>query len=256
MSPSLNVRMNIQNKIFASFGVVITLMIVVFVVGMWGLNSMASHTTEIVTKDLPEDIGVRELEVLVLEQTATYADFVITEHDEDLETIEHETEAVHEHFATLEEEFQDNEELLELLSIIEREYVSFVEAGDELVDLVHEQASKEEIIHELELLGEEEVLLEEELEVLANAVEHQIDVAYQQALDAKTLATRLAFSGLVLAGALGLMLKRSIVGPVNRVKDTARELADNVLPRLSEVASAVGKVISPGRPILSSLRPR
>ena len=73
MSPSLNVRMNIQNKIFASFGVVITLMIVVFVVGMWGLNSMASHTTEIVTKDLPEDIGVRELEVLVLEQTATYA---------------------------------------------------------------------------------------------------------------------------------------------------------------------------------------
>jgi len=159
MSPSLNVRMNIQNKIFASFGVVITLMIVVFVVGMWGLNSMASHTTEIVTKDLPEDIGVRELEVLVLEQTATYADFVITEHDEDLETIEHETEAVHEHFATLEEEFQDNEELLELLSIVEREYVSFVEAGDELVDLVHEQASKEEIIHELELLGEEEVLL-------------------------------------------------------------------------------------------------
>gem|GEM_PF-5072012 len=87
-------------------------------------------------------------------------------------------------------------------------------------------------------------------------MEHQIDVAYQQALDAKTLATRLAFSGLVLAGALGLMLKRSIVGPVNRVKDTARELADNVLPRLSEVASAVGKVISPGRPILSSLRPR
>jgi methyl-accepting chemotaxis protein len=233
--------MNIQNKIFASFGVVITLMIVVFVVGMWGLNSMASHTTEIVTKDLPEDIGVRELEVLVLEQTATYADFVITEHVEDLETIEHETEAVHEHFATLEEEFQDNEELLELLSIVEREYVSFVEAGDELVDLVHEQASKEEIIHELELLGEEEVLLEEELEVLANAVEHQIDVAYQQALDAKTLATRLAFSGLVLAGALGLMLKRSIVGPVNRVKDTARELADNVLPRLSEVASAVGE---------------
>jgi CHASE3 domain sensor protein len=68
MSPSLTVRLNIQNKIFASFGIVISLMIAVFVTGLWGLTSMASNTTEIVTKDLVEDVAVRELEVLILEQ--------------------------------------------------------------------------------------------------------------------------------------------------------------------------------------------
>jgi hypothetical protein len=43
-------------------------MIAVFVTGLLGLTSMASNTTEIVTKDLVEDVAVRELEVLILEQ--------------------------------------------------------------------------------------------------------------------------------------------------------------------------------------------
>jgi methyl-accepting chemotaxis protein len=244
MSPSLTVRLNIQNKIFASFGIVISLMIAVFVTGLWGLTSMASNTTEIVTKDLVEDVAVRELEVLILEQTATYGDFIITEHEEDLEIIEQESEAVFEHFALLEEEFHGNEELLGLLSEVEHKYDGFMEAGDELLRLVQAHASKEEIIHELELLEAEEVLLEEELEALSKVVEHRIVVAYHSALDSKSLATNLSIGGLVLAivltGAMGLMLKRSIVGLVNRVRDTAQDLAGNVLPRLNEVAAAVG----------------
>ena len=77
-------KLNIQTKLLGAFGLMIALMIAVFAVGFWGMNTIANDTTEIVTVDLVEDIGVRELEVLILEQTATYEDFVITGNEEDL----------------------------------------------------------------------------------------------------------------------------------------------------------------------------
>ena len=51
-------KLNIQTKLLAAFGLMIALMIVVFSVGFWGLNTVISDTTEIVTVDLPEGIGV------------------------------------------------------------------------------------------------------------------------------------------------------------------------------------------------------
>ena len=191
-------KLNIQTKLLGAFGLMIALMIAVFGVGFGGMNTIANDTTEIVTVDLVEDIGVRELEVLILEQTATYEDFVITGDEEDLVTIEHETEAVHEHFTTLEEEFHGDAEMLELLGVVEDEYVVFLEAGDALVALVQANASKEDIIHELELLEADERLLQEELGLLTAAVEHNIQLAYEDALANKSLATNIAIGTLIV----------------------------------------------------------
>ena len=80
-------KLNIQTKLLGSFGLMIALMIAVYGVGLWGLNTVINDTTEIVTVDLVEDIGVRELEVLILEQTATYENFVITGNEADLTAI-------------------------------------------------------------------------------------------------------------------------------------------------------------------------
>jgi CHASE3 domain sensor protein len=145
----VEVKLKIQTKLLGAFGI----MIAVFGGGFWGMNSLASQTTEIVTLDLVEDVAVRELEVLILEQTATYEDFIITKNEEDLEKIEHEIESVNEHFVHLEELFAHDEEILELLTEIEDEYLVFLQSGDAIIELVHAGAGNEAIIHELELGG-------------------------------------------------------------------------------------------------------
>ncbi|MCH8817888.1 MAG: HAMP domain-containing protein [Chloroflexi bacterium] len=234
-------KLNIQTKLLGAFGVMIVLMIAVFGVGFWGLSSVAGHTTEIVTEDLVQDVGVRELEVLILEQTATYEDFIITENEEDLVDIEHETEAVFEHFDVLEEEFHGNDELLALLFEVEDEYDIFLAAGDELIDLVHSGAGDEAIIHELELLEEDERLLEEELGVLATAVEHKIDVAFAEALDAKSLATSIAIGALVIAAltgaALAIFLSRGMAGGMGQMLRAAEGMAEGDLNQTLNVTS-------------------
>ena len=138
---------SIQCKLLGSFGLMLALMFVVFGIGFWGLNSVAGHTEEIVLEELPEDIGIRELEVLIAEQRATYEDFIITEKEHALVIIERETNAVHEHFNTLEAAFLRNgndDELLELLYIVKDEYVRFLAAGDELINLVQSDAGDED----------------------------------------------------------------------------------------------------------------
>ncbi|MCH7971016.1 MAG: HAMP domain-containing protein, partial [Chloroflexi bacterium] len=236
-------KLNIQTKLLGAFGLMIALMIAVFGVGFWGMNTIANDTTEIVTVDLVEDIGVRELEVLILEQTATYEDFVITQKEEDLITIEHETEAVHEHFTALEEEFHGDAEMLELLDAVEDEYVVFLEAGDELVALVQANASKEDIIHELELLEADERLLQEELGLLTAAVEHNIELAYEDALANKSLATTIAVGVLIVsalvATAIALVISRGLAGGIGKMLRAAEELAEEILPELVMVTEAV-----------------
>jgi CHASE3 domain sensor protein len=116
-------KLNIQTKLLGAFGLIIVLMIAVFGVGFWGLNTVSDHTAVIVVEDLVEDIAVRELEVLILEQTATYADFVITENEEYLAVIEHEIEEVREHFDDLHVLFGHNDEALELLSTVEHGHI-------------------------------------------------------------------------------------------------------------------------------------
>ncbi|MCH7983947.1 MAG: HAMP domain-containing protein [Chloroflexi bacterium] len=235
-------KLNIQTKLLGAFGLMIALMIAVFGVGFWGMNTIANDTTEIVTVDLVEDIGVRELEVLILEQTATYEDFVITGNEEDLVAIEHETEAVHEHFTALEEEFHGDAEMLELLYVVEDEYVVFLEAGDALVALVQANASKEDIIHELELLEADERLLEEDLGLLTAAVEHNIQLAYEDALANKSLATKIAIGTLIvsalIAAGLALVISRGLAGGMGQMLRAAQGMAQGDLEQNIDVKSS------------------
>ena len=236
-------KLKLQTKLLGAFGVMIVLMIGVFGVGFWGMSTIANDTTEIVTVDLPEDIGVRELEVLILEQTATYENFVITGNEEALTRIEHEIESVFEHFAELEEEFHGNNEALKLLFTVVDEYDVFLEAGDELVARVQSGASKEAIIEELELLEADERLLEEELELLAHHVEAAIAEAYEDVLAAKSNAVNIAIGALVVSIIAGLgggfYLSRTISRGVNAVANSATELAENTLPALAALTKAV-----------------
>ena len=102
-------------------------------------------------------------------------------------------------------------------------------AGDELVSRVHSGTSDEAVIEELELLGTDERLLEEELEILAATVEHKIEVAYAEALGAKSLATKIAIVSLVVAAlvgaALALALARGMAGGMRQMLNAAEAAA-------------------------------
>ncbi len=238
-------KLNIKTELLGTFGLMIALTALVFAVGFWGMSSVASHTTDIVTRDLVEDVLVRELEVLILEQTATYENFVITKNEEALATIEQETEAVLLHFEEVTEEFHGNVELLDLLHAVEGEYTVFLEAGDELVHLVHANADHEAIVHELELLEADEKLLEEELELLASKVEHNIEVAYDEALQSKSTATYIALGSLVvsiIAGfAVAYLVARSISSGVINVANSANVLATETFPALMSLTRDVAQ---------------
>ncbi len=60
-------NLSIRAQLIGGFGIAIALLIAVFGVAFWGMNSMASATDEIVLEDVPADVAVRELEKLVLE---------------------------------------------------------------------------------------------------------------------------------------------------------------------------------------------
>jgi len=236
-------KLNVQTKLLSAFGLFVVLMLGIFGAGFWGMNTIATHTDEIVLKDFPEDIAVRELEILVLEQTATYEDFIITKDPHDLEKIEHEIEAVVEHFTFLEHEFEGNAELTEMLREIEGEYDKFVEAGEVLISLVSNNASHEEIVSELKIVQHEELLLEEELVALAHRVEENVEHAYHEALAAKSMATNIALAALILsaiaATSIGFYIARAISNGVKSVSAAADDIATSVLPQLVTVTESV-----------------
>ena len=236
-------KLNIQTKLLAAFGLMIVLMIAVFGVGFSGMSNLSNHTETIVKEDLVEDVAIRELEVFVLEMTTSYANFVITQHEEDLNEIEHEIAGVYEHFDKLEGLFDKKPELLKLLWVVEDEYEIFMEAGDELVLLVQSGASDAEIVHELGLLDQDALALEEDLDIVATHVEEVIVVAYDEAVQAKSSANVMAITVLIVSSIVGagiaFWIARSISTGVKSVSAAAEELADEILPQLVMVTEAV-----------------
>ena len=236
-------KLDIRTKLLGGFGLVIVLLIAVFVAGFVGLNSVASATDRIVHEELPEDIGVRELEVLVLEQTATYLDFAITKDQEDLTIIEHESEAVLEHILELKAEFEGDAHLTELLLVFAEEYDSFLAEGKVFTDEVQDGVTGAVLINELHTLEAKEVLLEEELQELATVIEEQIEEAFQGAESAHSTATTISIILMVIATAIalavGYLLSRSISNGVNKVRGVLDTLSTVTLPRLQTVTAAV-----------------
>ena len=235
-------KLNIRTKLLGSFAVMIVLIIAVFGVGFWGMSNIASHTDTIVHRDLVEDVAVRELEVLILEQTATYEDFVITENEEDLDIIAHEIEEVNHKLHELNELFEHDHELLELLSVVEHEYEAFLHAGDELIHLVQAHASKDEIIHELHIVTAEKDLLEEELVELSHKVEAGIEHGYQEAVAAKSTSTTIAVIVLIAAAIIGtgiaLYIARALAGGIGQVLKASEAIAEGDLDQKINVKSS------------------
>ena len=235
-------KLDIRTKLLGGFGLVIVLLIAVFVAGFVGLNSVASATDRIVHEELPKDIGVRELEVLILEQLATYADFAITKDPEDLAVIEHETEEVFDHILELEAEFAGDAHLTELLVVFAEEYDSFLAEGKVFTDEIQDGVTGAVLINQLHVLEAEEVLLEEELQELAAIVEEQIEEAFQGAEAAHSTATTISIILMVIAtivaGGVGYLLSRSISGGVNQVGDGLRRISEGDLNAEVNVTSS------------------
>ena len=239
-----SMKLNIRSKFLVAFGIMIVLMMAVFGAGYWGLNIVTGQTEEIATQELQEDIAVRELEVLILEQTATYQSFVITENEDDLTAIRRQSLDVYEHFDLLRDVMamdDDDDELIVLLSIAEDEYVLFVAAGDALVSLVQESAPDETILIELELLEMDKRLLKRELDALAAAVEVQIGDAFEQALDAKSLAISIALvtllASIVIGAALAIILSRRMSSGMGQLLYAAESIAQGELDQHVNVTS-------------------
>ena len=87
-------NLSIRAQLIGGFSLIVVLLLAVFGVSFWGMNSMASASDEIVHVDVPADVAVRELERLVLEQTIFYADYAITLDQDDLTKIAHEIEEI------------------------------------------------------------------------------------------------------------------------------------------------------------------
>ena len=59
-------NLSILAQLMGGFAIIVVLLIAVFGVSFMGMNSMAAATDEIVHTDVPADVSVRELEVLIL----------------------------------------------------------------------------------------------------------------------------------------------------------------------------------------------
>ncbi|NQW19081.1 MAG: HAMP domain-containing protein [Chloroflexi bacterium] len=236
-------KLDIRTKLLGGFGLVVALLVAVFVVGFMGLNSVGNATNKIVHEEMPQDIGVRELEVLVMEQVSDYSDFAITKDPEGLVSIEHETEAVFDHVLELETMFAADAESTDLLFAFAEGYNGFLTEGERFTSLVESGAADELIIEELHALGEEEVLLEAELNALTLHVEEQIELAVQGAESTRSTATTisviLSIVAAAVAIAIGFLLSQSISKGVNQVGEALNKLATDILPRLQTVTAAV-----------------
>lgn len=129
-------NLTIRAQLIGGFGIAIALLIAVFGVSFWGMSSMASATDEIVDVDIPADIAVRELEVLVLEQNATYADYAITRESEAISKIEQEIEEINARIVALHDLFGNDPEADALIEIFNDEYNFFVQEGAHFIEAV------------------------------------------------------------------------------------------------------------------------
>ena len=87
-------NLTIKAQLIGGFAVVVGLLIAVFGVSFWGMNSMGSATDEIVHVDVPAELAVKDIEKLVLDQTIFYADYAITRDAEALSKINHDIEEI------------------------------------------------------------------------------------------------------------------------------------------------------------------
>ncbi len=133
-------NLTIRAQLIGGFALAIALLIAVFGVSFWGMNSMASATDEIVHEDVPADIAVRQLEALVLEQTITYADYAITLDPNDLTKVAHEIEEVEAAVVSLHELFGHDPEADRLIDVFEAEYAIFIHEGARFIEAVQSAA--------------------------------------------------------------------------------------------------------------------
>jgi len=218
-------------------------MIVVFAVGFLGLNSVGNATDKIVNEELPQEEAIRELELLVVEQKASFEGFAITKNPEDLTVIEHQTEAVIDHIAELEVVFKNDPESTVLLTTFAEEYSSFFAQGELFVDMVANSHMAEHVIRELQGLREEGILLRAKLEELAVHNEDQIELAFSNTQSSRATTTTVSIILIIVSGAIaaaiGYLISQSVSKGANQVGDALKMLASDTLPRLQAVTAAV-----------------
>ena len=232
-------NLTIRAQLIGGFTIVVVLLISVFGVSFMGMRSMASATDEIVHVDVPADIAVREVEVLILEQLTFYADFAITRNIDDLAQIDHEIEQVEEHIVALHEHFGNNPEIDSMINTFSEEYNGFVHTGELFIKetdhtadgmVTHEIV---ELLHELEA-EEHEMLLE--LEELAAVAEENVEHAAAQAKSAENnailFATVLSVIAALASAVIAFILIRKITGGLSAVEMVATDISERTLPQL------------------------
>jgi CHASE3 domain sensor protein len=242
--------LSIRAQLIDGCAIGVVLLLAVLGVSFMGMSSMAKATDEIVHVDIPADIAVQEFEVLVLEQTATYADYIITHDTDDLAIIDHEIEAVEEHVVSLYDQFDHDPEIDDLINTFHEAFGIFVHTGDLLTEEVghtNEGEITAGLIAELHELEAEEVEMLLELEDLALIAEENVEHAAGQAKSAENsailMATVLAVIALAISAAIVLIRIHKIMGSLSAVEAVATDMSENTLSSCLAAWSALRPAI-------------
>ncbi|MCH7554064.1 MAG: methyl-accepting chemotaxis protein [Chloroflexi bacterium] len=221
-------RLNIKVKLMGGFLIVIALLLAVFGVGFQGLTSVGNATDVIVHEELPEDEGVRELELLITEQEALYFEAALTLDHETLLHAEALNEEISHQFDVLLSLFHTGDPLIASLGNVEVEWLEFLETGEAMAAayLAGDSATGLALSHEFDA---EVVQMEAELAEIVATIEENVEASFLSAESAKssaiTLMIALAVIAALAAAAIGFWLSISISKGVSTVGAAMNKIA-------------------------------
>ena len=224
------------------YGVVILLLIAVAGVGFFSLNSLGNAINRIVHEQLPEDQGIRSLEVEIAFQGELYLEYALTLDEEILREAEAQTEVILETSTQLEEQLAGEPELAASLEQFETEYEDFVHQAEELTSF-YAAGRTEEALEQLHTFTAVEAQIEKGLAEIAHEIELGMEEAFLDAerthQTSNILMITLTVIAVALAGAIAFFISRGITRPIIEVGQTVNDIAQNTLPALSRAFKAV-----------------
>lgn len=232
-------NLSIRAQLIGGFSIIVALVVAVLAVSYWGMNSMGNARHEITDVDVPAEKAVGQIEVLVLEQTVYYLDYMVARDPESLEKIDHSKSEIEGQIVALHDLFGNDPAIDGDITSFHESYNAFVDEGDLFLEEINHTAEGEithaelEILHVLE--SQERAMLDE-LRVLAGKADARIEHAAEVAAGAQSRAITFAIGLSVIAAAvsslIAVVVTRKITSGLSAVETVANDLSNETLPYL------------------------